>query len=85
MRGTYTLSKHLQKKYEGEEKNEEGIDWKCIPQIKMGTGTQIFISSFSHQWLPLNKMLFERKSIGPPLCPMCNEYNETDSHFLCCK
>ena len=51
----------------------------------MGIGKRIFIASYMHQWLPLNEKLHERNVIGSPLCPTCDEFQETQMHFITCK
>ena len=61
------------------------IDWKYTPTKNMVIEKGIFIASYRHQWLPLNPKLHERNAIGSPLCPMCDEFQETRMHFITCK
>ena len=51
----------------------------------MGINKRAFVSSFTHQWLPLNEQLQRREAIGTSVCPMCDHAEEDDLHFLCCE
>ena len=82
-RGTHSLQQYLNNKCNWTHQYGD-IDWKCIPSNKMGTGRRTFITSYSHQWLPLQKSLHNRKNIGTPLFPMCSTDNETHLHFITC-
>ena len=85
MTGTYFLSEYQLNKYEWIDTTGDGIDWNRISNINMGIGKRIFISSFSHQWLPLNKRLFERNAMGSPMCTIYDNHEENDCHFIGCK
>ena len=82
--GTHSINEYLSKKYKWASGTVDRIDWGAIPANKMGTGKRTFIVSYCHQWLPLDKKLHERNTIGSPLCPMCDAEHEDHQHFLTC-
>ena len=83
-RGTHSHRTYLKNRY-GWSDQYDTVDWTCLPKGKMGTGLRVFVTSYSHQWLPLHETLHKRKTIGTPKCPMCGTEDETHLHFLTCR
>ena len=82
MQGNYPLIEFLCNKYKWEEKHISMIDCAALPKEKTGVNKRAFISSFTHQWLPLNERLQRREATGTSLCPMCDEETEDDLHLV---
>ena len=82
--GNHSLEKYLGDKYNWSQAQLSSIDWEALPQEKIGVGKRNFITSYTHQWLPLNERLRRRGATGSALCPICDREKETDLHFICC-
>lgn len=85
MHGTHQMHKYIVSKHGWTDTQMGHIDWKCNPTKNIDIGKRIFISSYSHQWLPINVKLSERNLIGSHMCQMCDEFQETHMHFITCK
>ena len=52
---------------------------------EMGARKMIFIAFHTTQWVPLNNILFKRKTIGYALCLMCDKSPEDNTNLICRK
>ena len=49
-----------------------------------GPGNQRILRRWMFGYLPTQRRLARYKLTSSPLCPICNQHNETDEHFLTC-
>ena len=83
--GNHAMERYLFEKYKWDKGQASTIDWEALPQENIGVGKRAFVTSYTHQWLPLNERLKRRGAIGSSLCPICDTEDETDLHFLSCR